>query len=374
MCATGLLLTVTLAHADGKAPHAHPLADTRWQLNAVQSMDDAQGTTRLKPSDTFEMSFQKDGVASYRLGCHQGVAIYEARPASTSSSGTLVFTQFAGTQATCKPQALDDRLKRDLPFVRSFLIRDGRLHLSLMADGGILDWVAAAPVLAGPMEPERTVKSVAVSTQGPATSVQGRITGRKFVDHVVQASAGQSLRVNLRANNRSTSFVLLPPSSVGGAMASGELSDNHFDAVLPDDGAYTVRVFLIRAAARRGETSAYDLSMRLNGQPLVPVTPNQDALLPGTRFHATTTTACHPSYTQARTCLDRVVRREPRGSATVELTWGPGESRRILFINGEPAHADTSQPMTFNPTDRGWRVTFDRDETFDIPQELVHGG
>lgn len=29
---------------------------------------------------------------------------------------------------------------RDLGYVRSYLLRDGRLYMSLMADGGIYEW------------------------------------------------------------------------------------------------------------------------------------------------------------------------------------------------------------------------------------------
>jgi hypothetical protein len=45
----------------------------------------------------------------------------------------------------CPPGSLAPRLMQQLPFVRSYLLRDGRLHLSLMADGGILSWAPLAP-------------------------------------------------------------------------------------------------------------------------------------------------------------------------------------------------------------------------------------
>lgn len=240
-------------------------------------------------------------------------------------------------------------------------------------------WIAAAGLFLCMLGAQAADKplvhhSNAQTVQPPVATLHGRIVGRKFEDHVIQGLAGQTLTLELSAKHRATSFVLLPPASTGAAMASGEFTDNQFSGVLPDDGPYIVRVFLIRAAARRGETGSYDLSVRLTGQPLVPVPSSQDALLQGTRFHAASTIDCQPRYTQARTCQARVVRREPQGSATVELTWGPGQRRLILFIGGKPAHADTSQPMAFTTTERGWRVTFDQDETYDIPQELVHGG
>lgn len=43
----------------------------------------------------------------------------------------------------CPPGSLAPRLMRDLPFVRGYLLRVGSLHLSLLADGGILSWAPA---------------------------------------------------------------------------------------------------------------------------------------------------------------------------------------------------------------------------------------
>ena len=43
----------------------------------------------------------------------------------------------------CPPGSLAPALGRALPFVRSYLLEGGQLHLSLMADGGILTWAPA---------------------------------------------------------------------------------------------------------------------------------------------------------------------------------------------------------------------------------------
>jgi hypothetical protein len=40
----------------------------------------------------------------------------------------------------CPPPHLDERVARDLAHVRSYLLKDGKLYLSLMADGGIYEW------------------------------------------------------------------------------------------------------------------------------------------------------------------------------------------------------------------------------------------
>jgi para-nitrobenzyl esterase len=40
----------------------------------------------------------------------------------------------------CPPGSLHDRIVKQLPYVRSYLIKHGRLYLSLMADGGIYEF------------------------------------------------------------------------------------------------------------------------------------------------------------------------------------------------------------------------------------------
>jgi para-nitrobenzyl esterase len=52
----------------------------------------------------------------------------------------LAFGPLALTRALCPPAPLTERLEKDWAFVRSYVIRDGRLFLSLMADGGIYEF------------------------------------------------------------------------------------------------------------------------------------------------------------------------------------------------------------------------------------------
>jgi len=49
------------------------------------------------------------------------------------------------TRAMCPPGSLHDRIVRHLPIVRSYVVRDGRLFLSLMADGGIYEFEPSVP-------------------------------------------------------------------------------------------------------------------------------------------------------------------------------------------------------------------------------------
>ena len=44
------------------------------------------------------------------------------------------------TRAMCPPAPLNDRIPKDLGYVRSYVLKDGHLFLSLMADGGIYEF------------------------------------------------------------------------------------------------------------------------------------------------------------------------------------------------------------------------------------------
>jgi heat shock protein HslJ len=121
------------------------LAGTQWELVAIQSMDDAQGTTRIATPERYTASFAADGRVAFRLDCNRGSATWKAEPSSEATSGALTFGPVAATRALCPPPSVDARVTRDLAFVRSYLFKDGRLFMSLMADGGIYEWRPVKP-------------------------------------------------------------------------------------------------------------------------------------------------------------------------------------------------------------------------------------
>ena len=59
--------------------------------------------------------------------------------ASTPPSG-LELGPLALTRAACPPGSLHDQIVRQWPYVRSYILKEGRLYLSLMADGGIYEY------------------------------------------------------------------------------------------------------------------------------------------------------------------------------------------------------------------------------------------
>ncbi len=132
------------AGAPGAAPSqaapADPLADSNWRLVEFQSMDDAVGTTRPEDASLYTMHLGADGSVSMRLNCNRANGTWSAEPGDDGRSGTFEFGPLATTRALCPPPSMDEQIAAQAEWVRSYLLEDGRLNLSLMADGGIYVW------------------------------------------------------------------------------------------------------------------------------------------------------------------------------------------------------------------------------------------
>lgn len=125
-------------------PAADPLTGTRWQLVAIESMADAQPTVRPSTPDRYTLAFGADARVNLQLDCNQAMGAWQASASATQApgriSGSLSFGALATTRAMCPPGSLEPRLAKSLPYVRGYLVQNGQLNLTLMADGGILRW------------------------------------------------------------------------------------------------------------------------------------------------------------------------------------------------------------------------------------------
>jgi Periplasmic lysozyme inhibitor of I-type lysozyme len=92
------------------------------------------------------------------------------------------------------------------------------------------------------------------------TTVKGKLKGSRTMDYQIHANAGQSMVVTLKSRNLSMYFNILPPAS-DSAIFVGSSSGDRFEGTLPADGLYTIRVYLMRNAARRNETAHYTLEV-----------------------------------------------------------------------------------------------------------------
>jgi hypothetical protein len=99
-----------------------------------------------------------------------------------------------------------------------------------------------------------------------AAKIEGRLQGDEGVDYLVRARAGQKMTVALAADHTMAYFNVLPPGSEE-AMFVGSVAGARLEGELPADGDYTVRVYLLRAAARRGESAKFTLDVAVTGGP-----------------------------------------------------------------------------------------------------------
>ena len=120
------------------------LAGTTWRLVEFRSSDDRIGVVKPESSAVYTMTLSRDGNAAMQLNCNHAAGRWSAAAAG-QESGAFGFGPLAMTRAFCVPPSLDGQIARDAQYVRSYLLRDGRLYLSMMADGGIYVWEPLAP-------------------------------------------------------------------------------------------------------------------------------------------------------------------------------------------------------------------------------------
>lgn len=111
-----------------------------WRLVEFQSMDEATGTLRPEDPSRYTMRLKEDGTVAMRLNCNQATGTWSAEPSSEGTSGRFTFGPLAATWALCPPPSVDEHIVAHAEYVRSYLLKEGRLYLSLMADGGIYVW------------------------------------------------------------------------------------------------------------------------------------------------------------------------------------------------------------------------------------------
>jgi hypothetical protein len=98
--------------------------------------------TTMRPEDAAEytLTFGADGRVAMQLNCNRATGSWSVEPGATGESGSIMFDSLAVTQALCPPPSMDEKIARDMGYVRGHLLRDGMLSLSLMADGGVYLW------------------------------------------------------------------------------------------------------------------------------------------------------------------------------------------------------------------------------------------
>jgi len=226
----------------------------------------------------------------------------------------------------------------------------------------------------GPAPPRKERATFAKGAS--SATIKGNLKGGADVDYLVRAAAGQTLEVKVEGSNPQNYFNVLPPGSANVAMfVSNVTGARSWSGMLPADGDYAIRVYLMRPAARRNESSRYTLTVDVTGNPLPPLPAARDAKVAGAAYHATAKVQCTlPYQPDVKSCDAGVVRRSNDGTATFEAIGPMGVQRRILFVQGKPVAADTMNPVTATRQGDARVVKVGDNERYDIPDAFLNGG
>ena len=109
------------------------LGGTSWQFVQFRGGD---GRVLLPDNKAqYTVAFMADGVVHVRFDCNRGRGGWKS-----SGPKQIEFGALALTRAMCGPESLHDHFVKQWPYVRSHSIKDGKLFLSLMADGGVYEF------------------------------------------------------------------------------------------------------------------------------------------------------------------------------------------------------------------------------------------
>ena len=324
-----------------------PLTETAWRLVEIQSMDDAIGITRPDDPSLYTMRLNGDGTVTMRLNCNRASGTWSAEPTTDGRSGRFEFGPLVTTRALCPPPSLDESIAAQAEFIRSYLLKNGRLYLSLMADGGIYVW-----------EPD-TVTSTTAGV--PAAPDDGGPRNWEVT--------GVSRSLNLREQPSATARIIA-------GYAAGTILDNL--GCLSAEGRIWCDVQQL-GGGPRGYVALEFLRPAVSPDGSVAIGPDDSALRAGQgRFDATGHIPCAVHADQPMMQCEFGVARAGGGYATVVVKKPGGGNRTIFFRMGRPIGADVSEADGY-PEFRATKendLHFIRvgDERYEIPDAVPLGG
>jgi hypothetical protein len=237
----------------------------------------------------------------------------------------------------------------------------------------LIMWTAAVAHASGPKIREQEVQSPKGEA---AATLKGKLKGDEIVDYKVRATAGQSMVILFTAGNPSAYFNVLPPGS-DAALFIGSTSGNRYEGAVPADGTYTIRVYLMRSAARRNESASYTLDVRVFGG-AKKAEGGPATVRPPVKVDATGHVKCSKGGLPLdQQCAFRVVRDLPREAADVWIA-RPGTAAtpawRFLRYVGKAFATEGPGKVDARRQDDNWVVGIDGNETYLLPDALIHGG
>ncbi|MEO0405737.1 MAG: hypothetical protein AAF289_00140 [Cyanobacteria bacterium P01_A01_bin.135] len=225
----------------------------------------------------------------------------------------------------------------------------------------------------GQAVPEIRTERIQFEPGANSAFVEDAITGYEIVDYVLDVQEGQSANISMATDNLANYFNILAPGETAEALFIGSTSGNQYEGTLPETGDYTVRVYLMRSAARRDEVANYRLEMNIgSGNPPVSGAA-EDALVAGTNFNATGQVPCAMGLSQPMGACPFGVVRQGSGSGMVTITLPTGGIRTITFDAGNAVSSNADADLSAEKQ-RDLSVIRIGEERYEIPDAVIFGG
>jgi hypothetical protein len=143
-----------------------------------------------------------------------------------------------------------------------------RMRTKLKPAPGILAGLllVASPLLTSGATAQEQKRAITLPPGATATTLKGAIRGDASIAYSLPMAEGQTLQLLFSPSNRACYMNVIEPGARE-AVHIGSTSGNEFGQNPTKAGAYTVQVYLMRSAARRGETCRYSLTVEITGKP-----------------------------------------------------------------------------------------------------------
>lgn len=222
--------------------------------------------------------------------------------------------------------------------------------------------IALALILPTPLAAQNIqTEPVAFAPGTSGTTLQGSLTGDQIVDYVLGASGGQEMTVDMSTTNASGYFNIMKAGDPA-AIYNASLDGLHYSGVLPSSGDWVIRVYLMRNAARRGETTDYTIAVNIGGSggmdaaaavgeacraAVVGVANTSDVAVTGTEF------------SEAGTMVSLAV--GPNRAAWQCIEYEDGSTAGVMFLGDDSAGVPDTPAPDFADGDAGgpdwWAVS-----------------
>lgn len=267
--------------------------------------------------------------------------------------------------------------------------RAARLGASAAADSArrgfsrVLRWIAAGALAIGfgcaIADTAIETRPIQFAEGASSAAVKGTINGDQTVDYTVRARAGQTMSVDLDTRHGANYFNVLPPGSNDVAIFTGPSGGNEWSGVLPADGEYRLRVYLMRSAARRNESASYTLTVGVTGSAgaaalsALGQAPASDAKDKRTGYHATGPLPCAMGNAPmgSTPCEFGVTRGKP-GNADVHIK-PAGGLERVLSFRGNQVTSGAAKVKASKSGDL-WTIEVNDYEHYEVPEAVISGG